>query len=87
VSLPIPTLASAFRQALAVVERRLASDQVRIERYAALLASLRAEQSAALTRGAVDAEWVRHTVRDVATWVPDDDITLLAALGSIARAR
>jgi len=81
-----PTLTAAFASAVALVERRLASDKTRIEQHAQLLASLRAEESAARERGAVDAEWVRRTVREVAAWAPEDDLSLLAALGLIARA-
>jgi hypothetical protein len=38
-------------------------------------------------RGTVDADELRHMIRSVASWAPDDDVTLLGTLGGIARAR
>jgi hypothetical protein len=37
-------------------------------------------------RGVVGADELRTMIRDVASWAPEDDVTLLAALGVIARA-
>jgi hypothetical protein len=34
----------------------------------------------------VDRDWFQQTVRWVTEWVPDTEITLIAALGRIARA-
>jgi hypothetical protein len=39
-----------------------------------------------LERGSVDREWFQRTVRWVVEWVPDTELTLIAALGRIARA-
>jgi hypothetical protein len=47
---------------------------------------LRREQAKARERGIVDREWLQKTVRGVVEWVPDTDLTLVAALGRIARA-
>jgi hypothetical protein len=47
---------------------------------------LRAERTHALKRGTVDREWFQKTVRWVVEWVPDDELTLVAALGGIVRA-
>lgn len=33
----------------------------------------------------VDAAWLRETIRWVATWAPETDLTLLGALGALAR--
>lgn len=33
----------------------------------------------------VDAAWLRETIRWVATWAPETDLTLLGALGLLAR--
>lgn len=46
---------------------------------------LKAERAKALERGAVDPDWVRMTVRWVVEWVPESDLTIIAALGRIAR--
>jgi hypothetical protein len=47
---------------------------------------LRLERARALERGAVDREWFQRTVRDLVEWVPETELTLIAALGRIARA-
>ncbi|HLA14509.1 MAG TPA: hypothetical protein VJZ25_05740 [Gemmatimonadaceae bacterium] len=46
---------------------------------------LRAERAKALERGTVDPDWVRTTVRWVVEWVPESDLTIIAAVGRIAR--
>lgn len=46
---------------------------------------LRAERAKALERGTVDRDWVRTTVRWVVEWMPESDLTVIAALGRIAR--
>jgi hypothetical protein len=43
------------------------------------------ERARALERGAVDREWFQGTVRDLVEWVPETELTLIAALGRIAR--
>jgi hypothetical protein len=47
---------------------------------------LKLERARALKRGAVDREWFQKTVRDLIEWVPETELTLIAALGQIARA-
>lgn len=37
-------------------------------------------------RGTVGADELRTMIRDVASWAPENDVTLLSALGVIARA-
>ena len=51
------------------------------------LERLREELLAMRTRGTVDADELREIIRDVVTWAPEDDVSLLSALGGIARAR
>lgn len=51
-----------------------------------LNSDLVAERSKALERGSVDKEWVQTTVRWLVAWVPETELTLIAALGRIARA-
>jgi hypothetical protein len=46
---------------------------------------LRAERANAIERQTVDREWVQKTIRWVVEWVPESDLTILAALGRIAR--
>lgn len=85
-------LESAFDKALTQVQRCIrsgmisssgASARTRLEK---LGEELREERARALKSGSVDQEWLRATVRWVAEWVPDDELTLVAALGQIARA-
>ncbi len=81
-----PDLPTAFAAAMRAVERRLAAggaDRAHCER---LLVALAEERRAALARGGPDAEWVKRTVREVVAWAPEDDLTLIAAIGGIARA-
>ncbi|MBC7790426.1 MAG: hypothetical protein H7Z74_10805 [Anaerolineae bacterium] len=47
---------------------------------------LRAQRPSSLEDGSVDREWLQKTVRWVVEWVPETDITLVAALGRIVRA-
>jgi len=51
----------------------------------ALAAELLAERDRAVQRGSVDREWIQKTVRWMVEWVPDSDLTLIAAIGRIAR--
>jgi hypothetical protein len=50
-----------------------------------LESELRREQAKVRERGILDREWLQKTVRWVVEWVPDKELTLLAALGGIAR--
>jgi hypothetical protein len=47
---------------------------------------LKEQRMIALEQGKVDREWFQKTVRWVVEWVPDDELTLVAALGRIVRA-
>jgi len=82
----------AFAAALTHVERSLArgmktmngdSARPQLER---LETELRLERDRARSRGAIDRDWFQQTVRWVTEWVPDTEITLIAALGQIVRA-
>ena len=44
------------------------------------------ERARAATRGAVDREWFQRTVRELVEWAPETELTLIAAMGRIARA-
>ena len=47
---------------------------------------LKLERARALARGSVDTEWFQKTVRWLIEWIPETELTLIAALGRIARA-
>ena len=47
---------------------------------------LKLERVRAVARGSVDREWFQKTVRWLVEWVPETELTLVAALGRIARA-
>jgi hypothetical protein len=84
--------ASAFEAAIAYVDRMLArpartADEGARQKLAHLRASLVAERIASAERGAVDADWLRATIKAADVWVADDDLPLIAALGRIARAQ
>jgi hypothetical protein len=82
----------AFDTALTLVERLIASGAKTSEGSSALPQlerlerELRTQRTSALERGNVDRDWFRKTVRWVVDWVPDDELTLVAALGRIIRA-
>jgi hypothetical protein len=46
---------------------------------------LRLERARALERRSVDRDWFQKTVRWLVEWVPETELTLIAALGRIAR--
>lgn len=82
----------AFEAALMHVERSLAggmktmkgdSARPQLER---LERELRLQRDQARSRGTLDRDWFQQTVRWVTEWVPDTEITLIAALGRIIRA-
>ena len=87
------TLPAAFDHAIGQVDRALAagmrtlSGEDAASRLKQLRADLAAQRAAACRRGHVDPEWIRGTVRSVAEWAPQTDVTLLAALGALARLR
>jgi hypothetical protein len=82
----------AFDAALTHVERSLAADLKTVDGHSArpqlekLERELRIQRDRALEWGTVDREWFQQTVRRVTEWVPDTEITLIAALGRIVRA-
>jgi len=85
-------LESAFDSALTRVQRSIASGMKTSDGSSALAQlekleeELRAQRANALERGALDREWFQKTVRWVVEWIPDDELTLVAALGQIVRA-
>jgi hypothetical protein len=85
-------LESAFDTALTRVQRSIASGMKTADGSSALPnlekleQELRAQRKSALERGSLDREWFQRTVRWVVEWVPDDELTLVAALGRIVRA-
>lgn len=46
-----------------------------------------AERDRAVSRGFVDQQWFQKTVRWLVEWVPETELTLIAALGRIARVK
>lgn len=85
-------LESAFNTALTRVQRSIDSGMKTSDGSSALAQlekleqELRAQRAKALERGSLDREWFQTTVRWVVEWVPDDELTLVAALGQIVRA-
>jgi hypothetical protein len=84
-------LEGAFEAALMHVERSLVTGMKTMDGDSArpqlekLEQELRVQRDQARTRGAVDRDWFQQTVRWVTEWVPDTEITLIAALGRIVR--
>lgn len=82
----------AFDKALTLVQRLIASEAKTADGSSALPQleklerELKAQRASALEGGNVDRDWLRTTVRGVVEWVPDDELTLVAALGRIVRA-
>ncbi len=85
-------LESAFDKALTQVQQSIASGMEASDGSSALPhlerleRELRAQRARALERGSLDREWFQRTVRWVVEWVPDNELTLVAALGRIVRA-
>jgi len=48
---------------------------------------LRSERQHVIESGVVDQAWFQKTLRALVDWLPDTEMTLIAALGRIARAR
>ena len=82
----------AFDEALTHVEHLLATDMKTLEGASArtqlerLARELKSQRVRALERGNVDREWFQHILRWVVEWIPDTELTLVAALGRIVRA-
>jgi hypothetical protein len=47
---------------------------------------LKAQRALAVERGTADRTWLQTTVRWLVEWLPETELTLIAALGRIARA-
>ena len=81
----------AFDAAIDQAQRAAAEGMVALdgspagERLGQLEFRLQTERTKALERGAVDRDWVQKTIRWVVEWTPESDLTILAALGRIAR--
>jgi hypothetical protein len=90
--LPVSELQRAFDAALDRVGQSIATGMTTIDGAPArpllerLEAELKAQRREALDKGAVDRSWFQRTVRWMDEWVPETEITLIAALGRIARA-
>ena len=86
-------LHEAFDSALTVTRRERAAGMTSLDGSSAagyldqLERELLAERERALERGTVDKDWFQKTLRWLVEWVPETDLTLIAALGQIARAR
>ncbi|HEU4747079.1 MAG TPA: hypothetical protein VFS56_01160 [Gemmatimonadaceae bacterium] len=80
-------IATAFDAALEQIARAAATEAGTLvaQQLGQLEFRLRAERAKALARGTVDRDWVRDTVRWVVEWMPESDLTVIAALGRIAR--
>jgi hypothetical protein len=82
----------AFNAALTHVKRSLAAGLETIDGSSAkpqlerLERELRVQRDLALEHGSVDRDWFQRTVRWVTEWVPETEISLIAALGRIVRA-
>lgn len=85
-------LQSAFDKALTQVQQSIASGMEASDGSSALPylekleQELRGQRASSLERGSLDREWFQNTIRWVIEWVPDDELTLVAALGRIVRA-
>lgn len=88
-----PELDEAFNAAIAAAAKCRAAGMVSTDGSSAatnldrLERELIEERSRALERGSVNKEWFQKTVRWLIEWVPETELTLIAALGRIARAR
>ena len=84
-------LESAFDAAIAEVQRSMNAGMTAIDGEPAspylkqLSDELKVERAKAVEHGVVDPEWFRKTLRSLVEWLPETDLTLIAALGRIAR--
>jgi hypothetical protein len=78
---------AAIDQVRRAIAAGLAADDGRSvrEELGQLEFRLQAERAHAIARHTVDRDWVQKTIRWVVDWVPESDLTILAALGRIAR--
>ena len=88
-----PQLDEAFKDALDAVRNCRASEMTCVDGSSAernlvrLEKELSDERTRAMARGSVDKDWFQKTVRWLVEWAPENDLTLIAALGGIARAK
>ena len=82
-------LGAAIDTALLAVDRALANEMRTSDGASATphLEQLRADLQAIGARGAISDGELRTMIRTVANWAPDDDVSLLSALGLIAQVR
>jgi hypothetical protein len=86
-----PELESAFDAAIGQVGKCVraglmtAAGESGIPNLQKLAEELKAERARALERGWVDREWFQAMVRWLVEWVPETELTLVAALGRIIR--
>ena len=86
---PARDLDAAIGAAVRAVDRAMAREMTALTGAPATphLERLRRALIAMRERGAVDAGELRAMIRHVADWAPEDDVSLLSALGAIAQAR
>ena len=88
-----PELDEAFDAAIAATANSRAAGMVCVDGRSAIAnldlleRELVEERRRALERGSVDREWFQKTVRWLIEWVPETELTLIAVLGRIARAK
>ena len=86
-------LAEAFDAAIEATRNCRAAQMISVDGSSAegnlnrLEQELNEERTRAVARGSVDKEWFQKTVRWLVQWVPESDLTLIAALGGIVRAK
>ena len=81
-------LRTAIDAAVRAVDKAIANEMRAADGAPAAprLERLRGDLLAMRARGAASAPELRAMIRDVAGWAPEDDVSLLGALGGIARA-
>ena len=90
--MPNEELLRAFDDAERRVERALAQPmrdrdgRDATPHLALLQRALADERAQAMATGRVRPEWARTVIRQVSEWTPDDELTLIGALGRIVRA-
>ena len=81
----------AFDAAIAEVQKSMKAGMktIRGEPASAYLQQLddelKVERTRAVERGVVDREWFQTTIRGLVEWVPETELSLIAALGRIVR--
>ena len=84
-------LESAFDAAIAEVQKSMnvgmpaIGGEVAAPYLQRLGDELKVERARAVERGVVDTEWFQKTVRQLVEWLPETELTLIAALGRIVR--